>query len=182
MYLVSTWFIYLLARGTRQEINRQRVVQIIFTQKLTGAPNVPSAGQYERSSSNEQPKGISNMVKARSNLAAQTVRDVFAVGALVCWPYNPLFNCLMTHRSSGMQAGRVDLLVCCRSGLENACKTVRRKFHATAYSCHKWFVLPEHTSNNACLFAQSSSKLCKFVLSLLWVRKIITLLFFPEKK
>ena len=71
------------------------------------------------------------MVKARSNLAAQTVRDVFAVGALVCWPYNPLFNCLMTHRSSGMQAGRVDLLVCCRSGLENACKTVRRNI-----SCH----------------------------------------------
>ena len=38
LHSVSIWFIYPLTRGTRQEINRQRVLQIIFTQKLTGAP------------------------------------------------------------------------------------------------------------------------------------------------
>ena len=38
LHLVSIWFTYPLTRGTRQEINRQRVLQIIFTQKLTGAP------------------------------------------------------------------------------------------------------------------------------------------------
>ena len=55
LHLVSIWFTYPLTRGTRQEINRQRVLQIIFTQKLAGAPKVPSAGQNARSSRNEQP-------------------------------------------------------------------------------------------------------------------------------
>ena len=136
-------------------MNRQTIVQIVFTQKLTGAPNVPSAGQYARSSSNDQPKAISKMVKARSTLAAQPVRGIFTVGALVCRPCYPLFPCLLPHCSSGVQAGLVDLLVsvvCARSGLENACKTVRKEI--LCYS----LLMPQ-----VVWYIQTSIKQCMFV-------------------
>jgi len=144
--------------------NRQRVVQIVFTQNLTGAP---SAGRHMRAHpvmsgrTHAGPKGISKMVEARSTSAGQGQWGIFAVGARR-QPCYPLLSSLFPHRCAGMQAGGGNPQVCASLGLRSVCKTVRKFFYAIVYQCQKWFGLHELTSNNVCLFALSSSKMPRF--------------------
>jgi len=70
--MVYVWFAYTLTRGTCQEKTRQRVVQIVFTQKLTGALQQVNMCAHPVMScrTHAGPKGISKMVEARSTSAS----------------------------------------------------------------------------------------------------------------
>ena len=123
----------------RQGINRQRVVHIIFTQKMTGAPNMPSGGQYELSSSNER-------LHARKAQSARWQRPitgpsgrlraiqgrVFTEGAQQCQPCHHIFSCLLTYCSAWMLTIGGSPLVCATLGLRNICKTVRKNISCSS--------------------------------------------------